>query len=69
MSIADAAIEDSSIGSAGSLAVRQRHFVMQPFTDDLSGNLIKILRTATTINTDNLIWVSSHFYFFSNAPI
>lgn len=42
MSIADAAIEDSSIGSAGSLAVRQRNFVMQPFTDDLSGKLINI---------------------------
>lgn len=35
MTIADAAIEDSSIGSAGSLAVRQRQFTT--FVDDLSG--------------------------------
>lgn len=36
MTMADAAIEDSSIGSAGSLAVRQRQF--SSFADDLSGN-------------------------------
>lgn len=38
MSMADAAIEDSSIGSAGSLAVRQRQFGINNFADDLSGN-------------------------------
>lgn len=45
MSIADAAIEDSSIGSAGSLAVRQRQFGINTYTDDLTG---KVFRTSLT---------------------
>lgn len=40
MTMVDAAIEDSSIGSAGSLAVRQRQFTS--FVDDLSGTRILI---------------------------
>lgn len=33
----DTVTEESSIGSAGSLAVRQRQIGIQPFDDDLSG--------------------------------
>ena len=40
MSIAEAAVtEASSIGSAGSLAARQRHNGLQPYDDELTGKI------------------------------
>lgn len=45
MSLAETAIEAGSIGSAGSLAVRQRHNG-PAFDDELSGETLKIFQNS-----------------------